>query len=110
MFTSALSAPSFRFFDDLRRELAADPALRARLDDVAAGAHGESWAVRDGLLLHRGRVFVPSSSALLEDVLQLAHTGGHGGIQKTLHRLRAEFFVEHDRRVVGDFVRACATC
>ena len=31
-------------------------------------------------------------------------------IQKTLHRLHAEFFVEHDRRVVGEFVRCCTTC
>ena len=108
LFTSTLSAPSFRLFDDLRRELVGDPALRAHLDAVAASAHGPDWTVRDGLILHR--VFVPSGSALLENVLQLAHIGGHEGIQKTLHRLRAEFFVEHDRRVVGEFVRSCATC
>ena len=77
LFTSALSAPSFQLFDDLRRELGADPVLRARLDAVAAGLHGDTWSVQDGLLLHRGRVFIPSTSALLEDVLQLAHTGGH---------------------------------
>ena len=110
LYTSRLSAPSFRLFDDLRRELAGDLALRTRLDAVAAGAHSPDWMVRDGLMLHRDRVFVPSGSALLEDILQLAHTGGHEGIQKTLHRLRAEFFVEHDRRVVGEFVRSCATC
>jgi len=53
---------------------------------------------------------VPSSSAVLDDVLQLAHTAAHEGIQKTLQRLRTEFFVEHDRRVVRDFVLACTTC
>ncbi|WVZ50867.1 hypothetical protein U9M48_002078, partial [Paspalum notatum var. saurae] len=30
--------------------------------------------------------------------------------QKTLHCLRAEFYIDHDRAVVRDFVRACATC
>jgi hypothetical protein len=49
-------------------------------------------------------------SPLLPDVLQLAHTVGHEGVQKTLLRLGTEFFVEHDRRVVRDYVRACATC
>jgi len=107
---SAISVPSFWLFDDIRRELEADPELRARRDAVAAGAHGAAWTVRDGLLLHDGRVFVPDGSAILEEVLHLAHTGGHEGIQKTLQRLRTEFFVEHDRRVVTDFVRSCATC
>jgi hypothetical protein len=55
-------------------------------------------------------VFVPGSSPILDDILQLAHTEGHEGIQKTLLRLRTEFFVEHDRRIVGDFVRSCAVC
>ena len=31
-------------------------------------------------------------------------------IQKTLQRLRTEFYLEHDRSIVRDFVRACATC
>ena len=47
---------------------------------------------------------------MLDDVLRLAHTGAHEGIQKTLQRLRAEFYVEHDRRIVRDFVMSCATC
>jgi len=53
---------------------------------------------------------VPAAPPLLDDVLQLAHTGAHKGIQKTLRRLRAEFYVEHDRSVGGDFVRSCSTC
>jgi len=107
---AALSAPAFQLFADLRSELEASAKLRARRDAVMAGAHGEAWRVHEGLLLHHGRVFVPAASQVLDDVLQLAHTGAHEGIQKTLQRLRAEFYVEHDRRVVRDFVRACATC
>ena len=77
---------------------------------MAAGAHGASWTVHEGLILHNGRVFVPASSPLLDDVLQLTHIGAHEGIQKTLWWLRTEFYVEHDRRVVGDFVRSCSMC
>jgi transposase InsO family protein len=43
-------------------------------------------------------------------VLQLAHTNGHEGVQKTLQWLRHDFVVDHDRRVVGDFVRTCSVC
>jgi hypothetical protein len=105
-----VSMPTFQLFADLCRELDASTELRAYRDAVAAGDYDDSWRVHDGLVLHKGRVFVPSASAILPDVLQLAHTSGHEGIQKTLQRLRAEFFVEHDRRVVRDYVRSCATC
>ena len=107
---AALSAPTFWLFDDLHQELDTDATLRARCNAVAADAHGASWTIHEGLILHDGRVFVPAAFPLLDDVLQLAHTGAHKGIQKTLRRLRTEFYVEHDRRVVGDFVRSCSTC
>jgi len=43
-------------------------------------------------------------------VLQIAHTNAHEGIQKTLHRLRADFVVDGDHRLVREYVRACAIC
>jgi hypothetical protein len=43
-------------------------------------------------------------------VLLLAHSAGHEGVQKTLHRLRADFYIPGDRTLVQDWVRACATC
>ena len=95
---AALSVPAFQLFADLRAELQANSDLRARRDAVAAGEHGPSWSVRDGLILHNGRVFIPANAQALDDVLQLAHTGAHEGIQKTLQRLssslrRGEWFV-----------------
>ena len=74
----------FQLFEDLRCEIDTSPELRTRRDAVAAGDHGADWRVHDGLLLLDGRVFVPASSTVLDDILQLAHTGGHEGIQKTL--------------------------
>ena len=53
---------------------------------------------------------MPATSSLLPVVLQLAHTAGHEGVQKTLQRLRLDFAVDHDRSVVQDFVRSCSTC
>ena len=106
---SVLSVPVFNLYDALRREIDADATLRQRRDAVAAGAHGALWNTRDGLLLRGGKVFVPASSTVLEDVLQAAHTVAHEGTQKTLQRLRHDFYIDHDRRTVHDYVRACAT-
>ena len=94
----------------MRSELAASPELQTLCTDVEAGARSVDRVLHDGLLLYKGKVFVPDTSPLLEVVLQLAHTEAHEGIQKTLQRLRTEFFVEHDRRRVHDFIQSCATC
>lgn len=99
----AMSRPSFDLFTALRRELNDDPDLRAVQDSIVTKRE-VPWRVMDGLILHDARVFIPAASAALPAILELAHSSGHEGIQKTLHRLRAEFFVEHDRALVRDFV------
>jgi transposase InsO family protein len=106
---AAVSSPSFQLFDELRREIRDSAELTALSTDITTGRRDGSWAVTDGLILRDGRVFVASTSPSLDAILQLAHAG-HEGVQKTLHRLRSEFHVEHDRRAVTDFVRACPTC
>ena len=40
----------------------------------------------------------------------LAHLAGHEGVQKTLHRLRTDFYIPGDRALVQDWVRRCSTC
>jgi hypothetical protein len=103
------SGPSFQLYEDLRREFDADAALREFRDTVVRD-RGEPWHVVDGLVLRGSRIFIPLSSPLLHDVLQLAHSAGHEGIQKTLQRLRQDFIIDHDRRLVQDFVRSCVVC
>ena len=107
---ATMSMPTFALYDDLRQELAQDTELRARRDAVVAGNHDGDWSVRDGLIIYDGRVFVPPTSAVLPDILQLAHTAGHEGVQKTLQRLHTTFYLDHDHRTVSDFIRACSTC
>jgi hypothetical protein len=66
--------------------------------------------VVDGLVLCGAQVFVPASSSLVPMIVELAHSVGHEGIQKTLQRLRQHFIVDHDRHLVEEFVRSCVTC
>jgi transposase InsO family protein len=106
---AALSSPSFKLFDELRQEIRASTELSTLRAAILAGQKGAPWTVVDDLILRDGKVFVQPTSPLLAVVLQLAHAG-HEGTQKTLHRLRADFYIEHDRRTVLDFVRSCSTC
>jgi hypothetical protein len=53
---------------------------------------------------------VPDHGDLRDQIIRSAHSAGHEGIQKTLHRLRADFYIPRDRALVQDWVRSCATC
>jgi hypothetical protein len=106
----AISAPSFTVLDDLHHEHATDPALQALMKQVLDGEKGEHLRVVDGLITSQGKVFVSAESLTLPSLLAHAHGCGHEGIEKALHRLRADFQVPGAREAVRDFMRACLTC
>jgi len=106
----ALSAPSFELYDTLREELSSDAQAVAIRANLATGQADDGWTEVDGMLLYKGRVFIPDASSLWPALLAHAHDVGHEGAQKTLHRWRASFFNAHALRRVREFVRGCTTC
>jgi hypothetical protein len=104
------STSTFQLYDDILSAISSCPELSALRNNIIAGFKDPSWCVQDGLIFRSGKIHIPPQSELLQQVIQLAHTGGHEGIQKTLHRLRAHFHIDHDRRLVTDFFRTCVTC
>jgi hypothetical protein len=105
----ALSGPSFALLDAVRAATATTAEGQQRLQQLQDGELAAPWRLREGLL-HGSRVFVPDHGDLRDQVIRLAHSAGHEGIQKTLHRLRANFYIPRDRPLVRDWVRSCATC
>jgi len=106
---SAISSPSFQLLDDIRQEVNNNEELR-HLRDTIADSRGEPWRTEHGLILKGTRIYIPPQSAYLPDILQMAHTSAHEGIQKTLQRLCRDFVIDSDRVIVRDFVRTCSTC
>ena len=106
----ALSAPRFDFVDRLRHAQLAEPAIIAIRDDVLAGIRTAPWAIVDGMLQYAGRLYIPSASPLLHEILEAVHAEGHEGVQRKLYRLRRDFHFPNMKQVVQDFVRGCATC
>lgn len=104
-----ISAPTFHMFNDLCAELQDDEDLRLLRDSII-DTRGAPWWVREGLILHGSHVFIPASLHALPTVLQMAHTKAHEGVQKTLQMVCLDFFIDHDRRIVREFVHACETC
>jgi hypothetical protein len=94
--TAALSGPSFAFLDEIHRGGAAAPDAVLLQERLRAGELLAPWHEDAGLLLYGTCVFVPDFGDLRHQALQLAHGVGHEGTQKTLHRLRAEFYIPGD--------------
>lgn len=76
---AALSAPTFRLYDELCAELQEDDRLR-HLRDTINATRGAPWHIEGGLMLRGSRVYIPTASRVLQPVLQLAHTVGHEGV------------------------------
>ena len=104
------SGPTFALFANNRQATAAAPDAQLLRQQLDAGDLAEPWRLADGLLLHGRRIFVPDHDDLRHQVLMMAHSAGHEGVQKTLHRLRADFYIPGDRARVRDWVRSCVTC
>jgi hypothetical protein len=106
----SLSGTSFDLYADIRRATTADPVTCDLLQQLQAASLGVPWAADDGFLLHGKRIYVPATDDLRHQMVTLAHSAGHEGVQKTLVRLRADFYIPGDRQLVLDFVRSYDVC
>jgi hypothetical protein len=60
--------------------------------------------------MFQGHIFLLDYSTLWPIVLENAHTMGHEGGEKMLHRFCAVFYSPHARCRVRDYVRTCEVC
>jgi hypothetical protein len=78
--------------------------------EIAAGSRPATWTIVDGMVLFGGRLYIPTASPLLQELLRAVHEDGHEGVQRTLHRLRRDFHFPNMKEEVQALVRACAVC
>jgi hypothetical protein len=75
-----VSAPRFDYIAQVRQEQASHPVVVALKEELTAGLRGAPWAIVDGLLTYDGRIFIPSASPLLQEILAAVHGDGHEGV------------------------------
>jgi hypothetical protein len=103
----ALSIPSFDLFDQFRVEAESLPEVVAKRKAIEVGTADPRWSLMDGMVVHKGRLFMPSSATTWHQVLAHAHGVGHEGVQKTLQRVRTSFSTPGDNKLVREFIRGC---
>jgi hypothetical protein len=106
----ALSIPSFDLFDQFRREVESLPEVITKRKSIEEGTADLGWSLVDGMVVHNGRLFMPSSATTWHQVLTHAHGIGHEGVQKTLQRLCTSFSTPGDDKLVREFIRGCSVC
>ena len=86
-----------------------DTELVSIRDRVQSGTANEGWAIHTyGSLRYRGRVVVPQSTDLREEILKEFHYSRfalHPGGTKMYHDLRHQYYWSGMKRHVEDFVR-----
>jgi len=109
-----LTMPRLVFIEDLRKELARTPAFKELYEQIQANpTKYPDHSVTSGLILHKGRIWLPSTSSFIKLLLEEFHqtpVGGHMGVQKTLQHLQENFKWDSMRTDVHNFIANCITC
>ena len=73
----------------------------------------QEWNYEDGLILFRGKVYIPNDIKLRQDIVKMHHdslTAGHPGRFKTYELISREFWWPGMSVFVRDYVDGCTTC
>jgi len=72
----------------------------------------QEWNYEDGLILHKGLVYVPNNDNLKRKVTQQFHDNlmGHPGQWKTIELISREFWWPGITEFVKAYIQGCATC
>ncbi|CAH9096328.1 unnamed protein product [Cuscuta epithymum] len=89
---ASLTVPLSTLLDEVRTAQAASPEIEAIQQQVLAGTTTEDWTFQDGLLYYKHKLYLLPSSNIIPSILSVFHGMAHEGIEKTLHRLRKEFY------------------
>lgn len=94
--------------DDIRRAYQSDRVAKQILEKGST-----EYNVKDGMIYHKHRVYVPHDNTLRTRLLAEQHdtpTSGHLGEYKTLERLSRSFYWPNMRRIVRHYCRTCVSC
>lgn len=109
-----LFVPCLTFLDALRQQLDThDEYCQKRQLILASPANHPFFFITQGLILHKGRIWLTRGLPIITTLLLEYHattTGGHAGVAKTLARLSENFHWDGIRDDVARFVAQCLDC
>jgi len=111
---SILSIPILSWVDELKAQYLVDPKLQLLLAQWhSTELNTRRCSLRDDFLLYKNKIFLGDSQQLKAQVLLYVHgdpMAGHSGYEKTLHRVKRDFYWRGMRKDIKKFIRECDTC
>lgn len=87
--------PTVNWLIELKQSYANDSMLQKLLKKVNKGQSSSRFSIKEELLFYKGRLYVPKNLHFINKLLHLLHShpkGCHSGVDKTLYRVRRNFF------------------
>lgn len=90
-----ISIPHIYLLEDMKTTYGNDPELQVLLQKWEHKEVNQKYTVRDGLLYFKPRLYVANNARIKAKILNLLHNRpirSHSGYDKTMQRMRMEFF------------------
>ena len=88
-------------------------AVVALKDRKSKTLQSAEWDLRDGLIFHRGRIYVPEDPELRRKIVEQHHDSwiaGHAGRWKTHELVARSYWWLHMSWYIGTYCRTCDLC
>jgi hypothetical protein len=109
-----ITVPHLDFLTTFKQQLVQDTEFQQFLAKVQSQPDDYTdFAILDGLLFFKGKLFIPPNSPLKQALLEEFHSstiGGHSGIHRTFGRLQENVYWQGMRSDVAEFVKSCVVC
>lgn len=110
----AISVVKPRWIEIVTEGYQQDPKAKQLLVELSVqGFNEQGFSLQDGIIRHKGRVWLGSHKEAHQAVLLALHSsglGGHSGTLATYHRVKQLFSWPHMKQDVLHYVSACQVC
>jgi hypothetical protein len=99
--------------DDVQEESVAKAARELQKDKGRGTIKSAEWSESDGLLMFRGKIYVPNDRDLRHRIIEQhhdTHIAGHAGRFKTLELVSRNYRWPQMSRYIGIYVKHCDLC
>jgi hypothetical protein len=99
--------------DDAQEELVAKAARELQKDKGRGMVKSAEWSESDGLLMFRGKIYVPKDRDLRRCIIEQHHDtriAGHAGRFKTLELVSRSYWWPQMSQYIGVYVKTCNLC
>lgn len=110
---SMISLPSCKWTTKIKSPYNSDAKAQDLWGIYLVGNLPSSYLIKNGVLFYKDRVYFPNSQTFISKLLELVYSspmGGHLGLDKTIHRLKMDFYWLGQKSDVKNFFKGCGIC